>query len=235
MEINAFTLLAGSPVTIKGISVYPPKLQEIRDVGYSKYQDHVSILLSSPEDFLQLEQLDELGAARDPLIFITSVEPLRDAFTASLSFFLHGKVVYDEDVGYTLNGDTISFEQIREIRPAILTMCCVTDSQSAPPTKFKNEKARKIYETIQKRKMEQAKAKKKGNPDMELHNLLSAFCAFSPTYNLINVWDLTVYQFYDQYSRLNNKIQLDIIGLRWAAWGKEDFDFSIWYKSSQNK
>lgn len=236
IELEEFDLISGAPVMIDGVSVYPPTLGQIKQVGFRKYQEYVSALLMSPEDFLQPEQLDSLGAARDPLIFITEIPPLRDALIASLSFFLHEQITYSDDIGYAINGAPMSLEQIRSIRPVILRLCCVTDSQSAPPTKFRNEKARKIYEKIQKRKLEQEKAKKRrGNPDMELANLLSAFCAFSPTYNLLNVWDLTIFQFYDQYMRLNNKIQLDIIGLRWAAWGKEDFDFSVWYKSSQTK
>lgn len=235
-EIDAFDLISGAPIYVDDIVVYPPTLGEIRQIGMRKYQECVSVLLSSPEDFLPLEQIETLNVPRDPLIFITGVQPLRDAFVASLSFFLHQQVTYSDDTGYAASENIVSFDQLRTIRSIILKLCCVTDSQSAPPTKFRNEKARMIYEKIQKRKLEQEKTKKKkGDPDMELSNLLSALCAFSPTYNLLNVWDLTIYQFYDQYMRLNNKIRLDVIGLRWAAWGKEDFDFSIWYKSPQNK
>lgn len=119
----------------------------------------------------------------------------------------------------------------------ILQLCCVEDTVT-PPKKFRNEKARKIYELIQSRKAEQAKNTKKvrkENPDTALPNLISAFCAFSPSYNLTNVWGLTIYQFYDQYHRLDSKIQLDVFGLRWAAWGKKDFDFSLWHKAPPKK
>lgn len=206
----------------------------------ARYQGYLSILLSSPDDFLEplgidAEALDALP--QDSLIFLTLFPPLRNELITAVSFFIDKTLSYDEEVGYLVEGEVISLEDLREIRRIILQLCCVDDTVT-PPKKFRNEKAKRIYELIQSRKAEQAKASKgrcKVNPDMELSNLVSSFCAFSPSYNLTNVWDLTIYQFYDQYHRLDSKIQLDVYGLRWAAWGKKDFDFSAWHKAPPKK
>lgn len=206
----------------------------------AKYQSYLSILLSDSSDFAEPLGLDEEifdALPHDSLIFLTLFPPLRNELIAAVSFFIDKTLSYDDEVGYLIDGEAISLEDLREIRKIILQLCCVDDTVT-PPKKFRNDKAKRIYELIQARKAEQAKASKgrrKVNPDMELPNLISSFCAFSPSYNLTNVWDLTIYQFYDQYHRLDAKIQLDVYGLRWAAWGKKEFDFSAWHKAPPKK
>ena len=212
----------------------------IRQAGYSRYNGYLSVLLSTPEDFLEALGVDAsklTDLPTDPLIFMTLFPSLRNELISAVSFFIDESLSYDEEIGYMVDEESLSLDDLRDIRSVILQMCCIEDTVT-PPKKFRNQKARKIYELIQSRKAEQAKAAKKvrkENPDTALPNLISAFCAFSPSYNLINVWGLTIYQFYDQYHRLDSKIQLDVFGLRWAAWGKKDFDFSLWHKAPPKK
>lgn len=212
----------------------------IRQIGYSQYSGYLSVLLSTPEDYLEALGVDASSVSNlphDSLIFMTLFPSLRNELISAVSFFIDKPLLYDEEVGYLIGEDTLNLEDLRDVRSIILQMCCVEDTVT-PPKKFRNEKARKIYELIQSRKAEQAQSAKKSrkeNPDTALPNLISAFCAFSPSYNLTNVWELTIYQFYDQYHRLDSKIQLDVFGLRWAAWGKKDFDFSLWHKAPPKK
>ena len=239
--VDAFTLISGSPYPYKGLlNIKPPSLDMIRQAGYSRYSGYLSVLLSTPEDFLEALGVDAsklTDLPTDPLIFMTLFPSLRNELISAVSFFIDEPLSYDEEIGYMVGEESLSLDDLRNVRSVILQMCCIEDTVT-PPKKFRNQKARKIYELIQSRKAEQAKAAKKNrkeNPDTALPNLISAFCAFSPSYNLINVWGLTIYQFYDQYHRLDSKIQLDVFGLRWAAWGKKDFDFSLWHKAPPKK
>lgn len=241
--VNSFTLISGGCYCYRNlVKIHPPKLGKIRDIGWENYQALLSALLSNAQDLIDAFGLDNtvLGALpTDSLIFITSFPLLRERFLEALSFFVEEKINYDDETGYFVGGGEaeLTLDDMREIRSVILQLCCLEDSVT-PPKKFRNEKAKKIYELIQQRKAEQAKAMKgkhRENPDTALPNLLSSFCAFSPSYNLTNVWDLTIYQFYDQYHRLDAKIQLDVYGLRWAAWGKKEFDFSVWHKAPLKK
>lgn len=226
------------------MTVSPMTLGDIRNVGWAKYEEIVSALLSTPQDFFEALGLDDAVAEAlptDSLIFMTLFPPLRDKLLEAVSFFVEETIRYDDETGYSVETskgeERLSLEDMREIRSIILQLCCVDDTVT-PPKKFRNEKARKIYELIQSRKAEQAKAmkgKRKENPDTALPNLLSSFCAFSPSYNLTNVWELTMYQFYDQYHRLDTKIQFDVYGFRWAAWGKKEFDFASWHRAPPKK
>jgi hypothetical protein len=70
---------------------------------------------------------------------------------------------------------------------------------------------------------------------MELPNLVAAVSAKHNSYNLFNIWGLTVYQLYDQFARIDIGVQLDIYGTRWAAWGQDAFDTGIWFKRLNDK
>lgn len=99
--------------------------------------------------------------------------------------------------------------------------------------KFKNEKAKAIFEKIAQKKKE---AKKQGKQNqIGLGNIISYLCSQNCGYTFFNIWDLTIYQLFDQFFRQNIKVQTDIYGIRWAAFGEQPFDFSIYYQSPNYK
>lgn len=46
-----------------------------------------------------------------------------------------------------------------------------------------------------------ASGKSSHNKDMELPNLVTAVAVQSNSINFINIWDLTIYQFYEQFKK----------------------------------
>lgn len=87
---------------------------------------------------------------------------------------------------------------------------------------------------MQKGRAELRKAKNQDG-NIDLLNLISAVSARGCGYTLFDIWDLTVYQLYDQFARMNVNVQMDIYSSRWAAWGRDDFDVSLWFKNLQSK
>ncbi|MDD6530605.1 MAG: hypothetical protein PUF41_11570 [Prevotella copri] len=178
----------------------------------------------------------QLPSSTTSIQLITRIPELRAALLRALSFFLHADVLYADDVGYCIQRDDnveyLSLDQIRDIRSVILQFCNIQDDTETAPVKFKNARAKEIYEKIQRKKAEKQKASATSSESlsMTLPNLISAVAAYSPTYNYLNIWQLTVYQFYDQFARLNDDLQLKVFGQRWAAWGTDNFDFSVWYR-----
>lgn len=243
MTVDYFSLISCDPEHPyrfnDKILIYPPTLETIRcmDGKYKTYQSYTNILSMTKDDIADSLEIPIEAIKGDALLFITKIPIFRDAYVAALSFFIHQPLRYDDDVGYLLeDGTSVSMDELREIRKIILQFSYIEDTEESVPKKFRNAKAKKIYERIQGLKSEQKK-KNKGkpaNPDMELSNLIGAISAFSPSYNFSNIWCLTVYQFYDQFIRLNTKIQIDISGVRWAAWGQDDFDWALWHKSIKN-
>jgi len=78
-------------------------------------------------------------------------------------------------------------------------------------------------------KLRRSKAAITTNEDLRLENLIPAVAAKAYGYNLFNIWDLTLYQFYDQFSRINSNFSLDIASTRWAIWGEDAYDCDPWY------
>ena len=232
--IDDYTLISGASHRCGDILIYPPTLGGIRDVGYETYRGFLSLFLMSQHDIYELFDLagDESISKFSPIQLITIIPPLRATLLGALSFFLHREVCYSPSTGFFLDDNTpLSLAQILDIRKVILAFCNIEDKTAQEPVTFASEKARRIYEKAQAGRAQLKGKNGSQEADLELPNLIAAVSAYSPTYNLLNIWGLTVYQLYDQFARLSGKLQLDVFGQKWAAWGTEDFDFSLWYKA----
>lgn len=96
--------------------------------------------------------------------------------------------------------------------------------------KLKNKRAEQIAKKLKSATVQKSE---QSNQDMSFANMLSALCVQHNSYNMTNVWSLTVYQLYDQFFRQNRKNQIDISSMRWSAYGTDDFDYSLWFQSIQ--
>lgn len=65
---------------------------------------------------------------------------------------------------------------------------------------------------------------------MVIPNIVSSLAVHHNSLNMLNIWQMTVYQLYDTFERQYIKQQLDIMGLHYAAWGGE-YPFDEWCKS----
>lgn len=249
-KIDYFDLISGREIPYEGIcSLKPPKLSDISEIGYMAYNSLLVILTMDLDKYLEISNLREVynkfsEKEKDIYdIFMIMVEPpdTRELLHRALCFFISEKLIFDKseckflvvnDKGSTIG--TIDSSNYEVIKSGILQLNYLAVDEAIPKKNFKNKRKRDIYEKIRKGKRTANKTKRT-DENMNLPNLISSISACHNSYNLSNIWSLTVYQLYDQFYRLNNKITLDVIGTRWAAWGKEDFDFSVWYKDLNSK
>ena len=93
---------------------------------------------------------------------------------------------------------------------------------------------KKALEIMNKLQMGRAKKAKqvKSDDNLELGNILSAVANKSQSLNIVNIWDLTVYQLWDCFFRLSNNNIYNIQSMSVAAWGDKDnhFDSTAWFK-----
>ena len=68
---------------------------------------------------------------------------------------------------------------------------------------------------------------------MELGNIISAVANKSHSLHIMNIWDLTIFQLWDCFSRLSNNSIYDIQSMSVAAWGDKDnhFDPTAWFQT----
>lgn len=244
---QALSLQYGGGIKLEGLGTFtPPKLHDLAggDSGYKKYDIYLRLFTMSSEDFADSigarEKYDTLSfedqQRMTPLFFLTENPEFRRLFIEALDFFMAESPRFDpltktiffiddagEKTGVLDSGGFYSLSAI------IRASACI-EQEDKPPKKFRNEATRKRYLQLQAGRKKLKKASQ-NNSDLDLSNVISAVCARHPSYNLLNIWDMTIYQLYDTFARMNVNFQVDVSSLRWAAWGKDPFDMTLWYKS----
>ena len=195
--------------------------------------DIMQILGIDVREFLKLPE--EQRKEYDYFHILQLVPELRDEVFNALRFFIIQEIQLDEETGYfnVLDGQgqvisVINEDSLGEVRNAVLQVNYLQDSSA--PVKFRSEKAKATYLKIQAGKAKLAAAKK-SQDDISLENVICFVSARSSTYDLFNIPNLTVYQLYKEFTELNKLTQIDVIARRWATWGEEDFDWSVYYSS----
>ena len=96
-----------------------------------------------------------------------------------------------------------------------------------------NDDVRKLQEHMQKMREKVAKAKKQqqmgdgDDKEIDISDIISAISSKSNSINKLNIWDLTLYQVYDEYARLELIDSYDF-SLRAIMAGAEKVDLKHW-------
>lgn len=246
MKYNYFDLLSPEPIKLQNIgSIISPTLRSISSISYDTYQYYLSILLLDLKTYLTMignpEQY-ELMSDKDKLKFnIFDLLVLNEQFCLLLqdilNFFIKEDVIYSQENKYYIVKENaqvvgvITKDNYNNICDLICQRNCIKSSQTEDLSKVKNRKALEILKKIKKGRAEKEK-KSKADKNMELGNIISAVANKSQSLNILDIWDLTVFQIWDCFTRLNNNNIYDIQSMSVAAWGDKDnhFDATTWFK-----
>ena len=241
-DITDFDLISGRDVFLEGIgTIHQPLLQDIREMGFETYNRHLSIIATDMHALASLFAIPEEEIPEELVPFdIFSISPkamellldsLRPFMADKLEFSEKHKAIVTISIANSKSSlGKIDRENFHIVKNAILKISGIAVREEAD-AKPKNEKAKKIFEQLAKgrAKMAASRQSKKENERSSLWNIIGAVAACSMTYNLTNIWQLTVAQLYDQFARINNRFYLDIMATRWCAWGEDKFDHDPWY------
>ena len=129
----------------------------------------------------------------------------------------------------------INFESVIDI---LRQVCCMESSDilEEKNPKFKNKRAKMIYEKLLKAKKEGMLASKTEQRNFNIANIISSTSAKSNNLNIIDIWNSTLFQLYDQFNKIQNNDIYYINSVRVAVWGdeKNKFDSTLWYKNNYN-
>lgn len=223
-----------------------PTLNEIVECGGEElYNYYIYVLLYTKSQIAEVsniqltdEVLEELNTT--PLfLFMVADSGMREALKDALSFFLNEDIVFDEtSVSFlTLTPGTkdvvgcINCNNYETVRDLILQRNYMSPQKEGMVKK----KSKKVLEREAKLAAGRKKSKKHKDREnaMRLDNIASKLAARSYSMNIQDVYNLTVYQLYDQFNELNISLQIDTILTRWSVWGKDEFDFSIWCRPNE--
>ena len=251
MLFEYFDMLSGAPIHIHGIGhVRSPKLKEITPaggMGQRTYSLYLSFLSWDKENLLKYVQLMRFRA-NDRLrqdvfnVFdvVTLLKQTRELCREVLSFFMLEGAEWDEKnrrfIMVAIDGDVknqvgeINRDNFEDVRKAILQMNFIGLDQDEEPVKFANNTAKELWERVQKHKKEFSSSTPKDKPEYHLGNIVSKLCAAHQSYNLLNVYDLTVFQLYDSFFQLGHLRSSDLNEQIFSNHGGDKFKFENWLK-----
>lgn len=204
-------LLHGSPIEIENVGyLYPAKLSDIEKITIEKYNTYLNILCIDKEDIKKILHLKEDFEIFE-FIYINCLqsEEYLNIVIEALEFFFKETVSFDLYKFYLGNIEEKRFiikENFEEIRDFVKKMNCLKSKREEEDDGYRpvNEKARKILEKIRKDRETRKQIKRKENQgeSLDLFNLISILSAYGNGINIFNVWDLTFFQFDNQFNRL---------------------------------
>lgn len=230
-------LMAGMPVMAGGIPIKPQTLRYVTDIGFSVFQGSVNTLMITMDDILESISDPEtrmvIKASRDMYkVFdmIVMSDGMREVVIESLKIVLNTQSVKDSfnnEIGmhdiivedkYVINRD--NYDEIVRI---IELQNNPSGSSHSDEDDYKpaDDLASSVAEKLKKSKeiVEKSKAMNSEGEGLTLIDIISAVSAMSNSINKINIWDLTIYQLYDEFARLMkiDNYQLQIQASMWSS------------------
>lgn len=208
MDIESVKLrtLANLPTDVNGVFVYPVSLRKIVEIGYEKYNNYLSILSVKKEQLVNKEYIDRLPDDIEVFNIINeaySSDFICSLFNESLKLFMNtDNIVYKD--GLYINGISITGEIYHNIVKVISIQngLKITESDNFNP---KNERVKKIKEKMLENQRKIQELKKNSENDSEnltFSDLVSIVSSNVNGINILNVFDLNIFQFNDQFNRM---------------------------------
>lgn len=252
MRFDYFDMLSGEPAYLQGVGhIRSPLLAELKPtsgVGYRAYNLYLNILSWDKSNFLKYGQMMKYsGAAKldrgcfNTFDVVTLLPQTRELCRGVLSFFMLEDLIWDEknrkflaiapDEQKNIVGevDRDNFESVREI---MLQFNYIgLDKEAGATVTHTSDKAKELWERSQAFLKQQAEsASHEDKPEYHLSNIVSKVCSVHPSYNLLNIFDLTVFQLYDTFFQIGYMRSADLSARIFSNHGGEKFRFEDWLK-----
>lgn len=242
-------------VTLREIDNLPQK--------YATYQLYVHLFMITKDEFFTISKIENTEKENFESIFaehglsITIFDLLimfqnsLGSLLLALNFFFDEEVVFDQakrvfitykETKKNDNGDEeiiptgyINRENFDEVCSIILQRCAINvkSKKDDEEQSFKNEKAKRLWDKIHAPKAKTAKDKQI-EANFDLANIVSSLAYKQSGLNMLNIWDMTVYNVYDQFARERNGAVYDITKRSVSTWGDKEkrFDIESWFTNN---
>lgn len=210
--------LESSPIDIYSIDepekcickVYNLTIREIVKMKYSRYNFMLNNLVASPEDFgIKNDDKTTFDIIIDNMKY--GDDEYRIMILDALELFLHENISYLPDFNIFYVGDIsenriINADVLSEIVDVLKVQNCVRGKEDDEFKNCANSRAEEIAKKILKGRESISKQNKSPN----FKDLVSVLAANGNNLNILNIWDLTIYAFNDQFSRMQMIEEYDL-------------------------
>lgn len=226
MYFNYFEMLTGDAIYVDGVGhLRSPRVSELKPtsgIGYAAYNIYLNFLSWDKEHLLkyvQMMQYRGVDKLKNPKLttfdVVTLLPQTRELCRGVLSFFMLEELVWDEKKRRylsTLSEETkelfcgeINRDNFEWVRGLMLQMNYIDlDMDNAPAATHTSERTRELWEQAQKALKKQSESsKQEDKPEYHLSNIISKICSVHPTYNILNIFDLTIFQLYDAFFQMS--------------------------------
>lgn len=231
-----------------------PQLRELKPtvgLGQQGYNLYLNVLSWDKDHVLKYGRLmnyrgiDKLD--RDELTaydVITLIPAMRELCRGVLSFFMVEELIWDEKhrrylVTACVDGSEIVGEINRDnfddVRAAMLQLNYIGLNKDEAPISHSSDRSKELWEQAQEYLRKQAEQfSGEDKPEYRLSNIVSKVCVAHPSYNLLNVYDLTVFQLYDAFFQLSYMRSTNLSERIFSNHGGDNFHFDDWLKPIQS-
>ena len=215
----------GTPVLFQDIcAVFPVKLGEIVDVGYSIFQKYLSILIVEKpvsHSDTEIQQLLQELTTFQYLLMMTAIDSetnqiLREAF----KFFTHEDISISLEPAQIIVGPIeekhlLTEENFYEFQHLFKRMYFIEQEGEEIIINSNDSSAvRRLKEQmkINREKVRKAKAKQASQEgsDLKFSDLIGSITIDNCNLNMDNIWNITYYAFHDQLKRMGWRDQFNI-------------------------
>lgn len=248
LKLDYFDCISPLPLYLVGIgSIRSPKLIEIAEISYNTYSLFIAHLKMTPEEYFEFYHKDE--KIDEELIFnmtkfdiILNDDNFRNIITDALNFFFVEDFEFNSEYGAFISMDknddgeiinikAITRDNYAEVVNVVLQRVHIPieEDEIDDIKKITGKRALQIYKKILKGR-KQMKKIKSNDSNLTFANIIAAVASKSESLNWSSIWDITVFQLYDLFSRMQGNDSYSISSKRVATWGNKDgsFKFGAW-------
>lgn len=260
-KIDKLLLLAGDPIPFGPLFVYQPILKDIKNLGYIIFNRITNLLtITDIELELYYEKNKENFKTTDPLeyLFLKSLEDPMFFLELRIGFFTYlkeevfldlenktFKFLISEPEKSNLKVNklikdkwffSLKKEDFSKLQNIIKIINKIEDEEEPEIITDNLEMKKKFQEArrklrLAKEKERLLKAQKNEGIKISIPEIISSVCILGTGYTLTNIWDLTIYQLYDQWRRCQMKEDYGIgIDMLLAGASKKDVNLQYWMK-----
>lgn len=256
-KIERLKILQGEPVDFGPLKIYQPKLKEINEIGYLEYARITNLLTISESELLLFYHKEKIEngetnpflylfvqSLKSPIFFLElrmgfftylKEEVFLDVKNKGFKFLVEtektlpsGKIIKAKEFYYLNQNNFPDFQNI-------IRIINMSEEEEEDEIITDNLEMKKKFEEARKKlKLAKAKAKaEKGNQKngISLSEVVSSLCAYGIGYTLFNVWELTIYQLYDQFKRCQMKEEYETgTQMLLAGVDSKKVDLQYWMK-----
>lgn len=248
MKFSYEDLISGDSIFVSGIGHFrSPLLKELKPtqgIGTWTYNLYIGLMAWDKEEVIKFmkittgRRLSKLENNDKLTIFdvITLIDEPRKLLQNAIAFFVDEEVSWDAKAhSYILRDKEqkevgrINRDNFDDARDMMLQMNYINVGESAKPVKHSSKQAQELWERAQQYLKEES-AKAPPDKNMNLGNIISKLCAASTSYNLFNIYDLTIFQLYDQFFQYGYLRAMNLNEMAFSNHGGENFDMQGWLK-----